>query len=208
MARAAGGHSFSAKWNKFTKAFSEALIDCGEQLTPLGEKIMIRGCEEWIAKTDSEWPHSTSVTRIGWGAHNVKTRKFGGDKMHPWYSGQLHDSISVRVADGNRVIATRYMPQKGVGYQTATAEEAGRDYDKIVGRQFGVLMAGRASRVKQSGTNAQMFIGVPYADKVNEMPRHEGFADELYAQFVSYLEGFFDLNNGRFRKLMVKPRKS
>ena len=208
MARAKGGHRFSAKWNKFASAFSEALIDCGEQLTKQGETVMIRGCEEWLKKTDAEWPHSTTVTRIGWGANNVSSRSFGGDHDHPWYTGQLHDSVAVRVADGNRIIATRYMPAKATGGpQTATAEEAGRDYDRIVGQQFGILMAGRASRVAQKGTNAQMFIGAPYAQWVNEQPRHEGFINELNVQFISFLEDYFSINNGAFRNLLVRPRK-
>lgn len=202
-----GGFRFSAKWNKFTSAFSEALIDCGEQLTKQGESIMTRGCEEWLDKTDNEWPHGTTVTRIGWGPNNVNKRSFGGDHDHPWYTGTLHDSVFVRVADGNRIIATRFMPSKATGPQSATAEEAGRDYERIVGQQFGALMAGRASRVKQTGTNAQMFIGVPYAEWVNEMPSHEGFIRELNVQFISYLEDYFELNNGRFRKLIVRPRK-
>lgn len=189
MARAKGGHRFSAKWNKFTSTFSEALIDCGEQLTKQGETVMIRGCEEWLKKTDDEWP-------TDWGDHD-----------HPWYTGTLHDSLSVRVADGNRIIATRYMPAKATGPQTATAEEAGRDYDRIIGQQFGILMAGRASRVAQKGTNAQMFIGVPYAQWVNEQPRHEGFINELNVQFISFLEDYFSINNGAFRNLLVRPRK-
>lgn len=202
MARARGGHRFSAKWNKFASAFSEALIDCGEQLTKQGETIMIRGCEEWLKKTNAEWPHSTSVV-----TRNLRTQNFGGDHDHPWYTGQLHDSVAVRVADGNRIIATRYMPASATSPQTATAEEAGRDYDRIIGQQFGILMAGRASRVAQKGTNAQMFIGVPYAQWVNEQPRHEGFINELNVQFISFLEDYFSVNNGAFRNLLVRPRK-
>ena len=202
MARARGGHRFSAKWNKFASAFSEALIDCGEQLTKQGETIMIRGCEEWLKKTNAEWPHSTSVV-----TRNLRTQNFGGDHDHPWYTGQLHDSVAVRVADGNRIIATRYMPASATSPQTATAEEAGRDYDRIIGQQFGILMAGRASRVAQKGTNAQMFIGVPYAQWVNEQPRHEGFINELNVQFISFLEDYFSINNGAFRNLLVRPRK-
>ena len=202
MARAKGGHRFSAKWNKFASAFSEALIDCGEQLTKQGETIMIRGCEEWLKKTNAEWPHSTSVV-----TRNLRTQNFGGDHDHPWYTGQLHDSVAVRVADGNRIIATRYMPASATSPQTATAEEAGRDYDRIIGQQFGILMAGRASRVAQKGTNAQMFIGVPYAQWVNEQPRHEGFINELNVQFISFLEDYFSINNGAFRNIIVRPRK-
>lgn len=202
MARAKGGHRFSAKWNKFASASSEALIDCGEQLTKQGETIMIRGCEEWLKKTNAEWPHSTSVV-----TRNLRTQNFGGDHDHPWYTGQLHDSVAVRVADGNRIIATRYMPASATSPQTATAEEAGRDYDRIIGQQFGILMAGRASRVAQKGTNAQMFIGVPYAQWVNEQPRHEGFINELNVQFISFLEDYFSVNNGAFRNLLVRPRK-
>lgn len=196
----ASGFKYNAAWNKFYSAFSEALIDCGKQLTKQGETIMIRGCEEWLKKTDNEWPKDNM--------QRYKKRQFGGDHNHPWDTGTLHDSISVRIADGNRIIATRFMPSSATGPQTATAAEAGRDYDNIVGTVFGRTMAARANLPRQTGTNAQMFIGVPYAQAVDKQWQHEGYINELNVDFVSFLEDLFTMKgNYYFRNLIVRPRK-
>lgn len=196
----ASAFKFNGAWNKFRSAFSDALIDCGQQLTKQGETIMVRGCEEWLKKTDNEWPKDNM--------QRYKKRQFGGDHDHPWDTGTLHDSVFVRIADGNRIIATRFMPPSATGPQTATAAEAGRDYSNIVGAQFGRAMAAGTNRVRQHGTNAQMFIAVPYAQAVDNQWQHEGYINNLNVDFISYLEDLFVAKgNPYFKNLIVKPRK-
>ena len=194
--------AFGPEWNKTYAAFSEALLDCGEQLTKQGETMMVRACEKWLKKVDSEWP--TTVVRRG-------KSQMGGDREHPWDTGTLHDSISCRISDNNRTIGIRYMTKRAESgaYQTATEDETGtRDYDHIVGTTFGRLMAGRASRVNVPGTQGQMFIGVPYAQAVNETWQHEGFINDLQVDFISTIEDEFGpKGNTFFRNLIVRPRK-
>lgn len=188
---------FSAQWNKAYSGFSKALLDCGKQLTKQGEVVMLNAAEKWLRDTDAEWPKGTPPDSPG-------------DHDHPWYTGTLHDSIAVRVADGKRTIGIRYMPPAAVAPQTATEAQTGiRDYDNIVGTVYGRITAARGSRVKQNGTVAQMFIGVPYAQSVNEYWRYEGFIENLNEYFIAAMEDAFSPHgNEFFRNIIVKPRES
>lgn len=192
-----------AAWGKTYRALSDALLDCGEQLTKQGETIMTRGCEKWLETTDAEWPGHTEVTRIGWGKNNVKKRIFGGNAEHPWFTGNLHDSVAVRIASRNRTVAIRYMSDYASKSATRPQTYKGQE---IYGSDWARVVAQRGQYVFLPGTNAQMFIGVPYADTVNESS-HPGFMEDLQNYFVSFLEDYFALNNDRFKNLIVRPRK-
>lgn len=165
--------AFSPAWNKFRTAFSVALLDAGKMVSRRGETELLQAADEWLEKTDSEWPKSESLAF-----------STGGDDMHPWYTGTLHDSISIRIAENMRTIGLRFMPRAAIANQTATAEDAGRDYDNIRGYIEARLVAGRAGGVRQQGLQSQLFIGAPYAQKVNEMPEHSGFIENLQKDFV------------------------
>ena len=191
-----------ASWKKFSAAFSEALLSCGEELTAFGRRIMRESCEEWIERTDAEWPHSTELEN---GA------RFGGDAMHPWYTGQLHDSVVVRVSEGNRTIAIQYMPTSAEGGpQHATAQDAGANYDNIIGAEWAMQIARQAEHTYWKGSRAlqaQVFVGVPYARKVNELSRHAGYLDELNAQFASFLEDELMIRSEEIRSRVIRPKK-
>lgn len=202
--------SAHADWKKFAASFSDALGDCGEQLTNFGKMKLSDSCREWIKKVDSEWPHHTEVTRIKWGRNNVVTSSFGGDRDHPWYSGQLHDSIAVRIAEKNRNIAVHYMPASATEPQHATVQDAGQRYDHIIGAEFAVREAYNAQFYFLRGIQMQVIVGVPYARKVDESPRHYGFLMNLQADFFSYIEDRVAEvigDNGEYRTRMFRPRK-
>lgn len=181
----------SATWNKCYAAFSEALIDAGQQVTKQGATMLTRACEDWLDKTDKEWPRPH------------------GDHDHPWLTGTLHDSIATRIADGKHTISARYMSASATGNQSATADETGtRDYGNIVGAQFGRLMMGRASRVSQDALAAQMTIGVPYAQFVDSNKAeghgdHSGYINDLQVDFISSMEGAIL----PVRNFIFRPRK-
>ena len=46
---------FRDSWNKFYSAFSEALLDCGEQFKKQGETMMTKAMEQWFVEYDEEW---------------------------------------------------------------------------------------------------------------------------------------------------------
>ena len=199
-----------SSWKKFAASFSEALADAGEQTTAFGRRILTETCEEWLNKYDSEWPHHTTVTKIGWGYNNVKTKMFGGDQFHPWYLGHLHDSIFVRIADGNRTVALRYMRPSASGVQHASTKDAGHLYTQIIGHDFAVREAHNAEFVFLPGVQMQIGVGVPYARKVNESPRHHGFIEVMRADFFSSIEDrlqdvFGD--NPKYRTRVFVPKK-
>ena len=185
-----------ASWGKTYKAFSEALLDCGRQINERGKQYLIKDAETWLRDTDAEWPRHTEKKN---GA------KFGGDAMHPWYLGHLHDSIAIRLAEGNKTIAIRFMPP-------ASSDTKGQHMDHpkitgIIGSEWARDVAGRAEHTYWKGSKAlqaQLIFGVPYAEKVNEEGRHAGYADELEAQFYDVMSYKLSSNLSR---LMVKPQK-
>lgn len=172
---------FSPAWNKFRIAFNSELLKAGQMVTKEAEKKLLATSDAWLKKTDDDWPKSAS---LWYGS--------GGDDMHPWYSGTLHDSISIRIAEGMRTIGMRFMPTRAIADQTATAEQAGRDLDNIVGYKEGRLVAGRATGVRANALVAQMFIGAPYAQWLNTTGgpygNHQGFALYLMKDFQYDIE--------------------
>ncbi len=191
----------TAEWKKFAAAFSEQLGDVGEQLTSFAKIRLSDACQEWLDETDSEWPQHTEMEN---GA------KFGGDHFHPWFYGHLHDSVAVRIADGNKTVAVHYMPASADMEHTqhATASEAGRSYDHIIGHEMAVQEARNAESVFLPGIQMQLIVGVPYARKVNESSRHSGYLDELRVQFFSHIEDTIEESiEPDFRNRVFKPKK-
>ena len=207
-----GSHPRNAvriEWKKFAASFSEALGDCGEQLTNFGKMKLSDSCKEWLKKLDSEWPHNTLVTRPG-KTSLVVQQSFGGDRDHPWYYGQLHDSIAVRISEKNRNVAIHYMHASATKPQHATAKDAGQQYDRIVGAEFAVREAHNAQYYFLPGIQMQLIVGVPYARKVDESPRHAGYLMNMRADLFSYIEDcladvFGDNPSNRTR--VFRPRK-
>ena len=199
-----------AEWKKFSASFSDALGEAGEELTNWAKMILLPdACEQWIKDTDRVWPHGTLVTRPGKSSFVVQ-QSFGGDREHPWYYGQLHDSIAVRISERNRTIAIRYMPSRATKPQHATAKDAGMQYDNIIGAEFARMEAHNAEYYFLRGIQMQLIVGVPYARKVNESARHAGFMMNLRAYFFSYVEDRIQDaigDNPANRSRVFRPRK-
>lgn len=189
----------SKAWNKTAAALSMALSDAGKQLTKQGATILTRACENWLEQTDAEWPRPY------------------GDHEHPWLTGNLHDSIGTRVAIGNHTVSQRFMKQAAEEATNASAEETGtRDYNHIIGAQFGRLFIGRMGRVSQSAIVAQMGIGVPYAQYVDKGGRvatdsdgnTQGHGD--HGGYIGYLQSEFEdainLELDKVRNFVIRPK--
>ena len=198
-----------SSWKKFAASFSEALGDVGEQVTNFGRRILTESCEDWLHKYDSQWPHG-STGRIVNGKKKDNGAVFGGDRFHPWYSGNLHDSVFVRVAQGNRTISLQYMPESATGTQSATRKDAGRNYTNIVGHDFAIQEGRNAEYVFLPGIQMQIGVGVPYARKVNESQRHHGYLEVMRADFFSDIEDrLMDIfgDNPKYRSRVFVPKK-
>lgn len=163
-------------WGKTYRAMSMALLGAGKALNSIATVELQEVADDFLKEQDAQWPHSTTVTKIKWGKNNVKKQMFGGDELHPWYSGQLHDSVAVRIMQGNRITSVHYMPPSpdtGAPQHTETIKN-------IVGVDWAHEIAeGAGARYLLPGVQVQLVIGVPYAEKVNKSVRHNGFADSL-----------------------------
>lgn len=177
-------------WGKTYKSMSYHLLDAGKQLTEIGKRDFTYLAQEYLSEVDAKWPHSTTVTRIKWGKNNVKTSHFGGDKDHPWYYGQLHDSVAIRIADKNRTVSVSYMPTRATTPQHTSKSDGVGEYKNIIGAEWAQIAAYNAQYYFLPGIQFQLIVGVPYANKVNDSGRHHGFADSMMDDFVNKIETY------------------
>lgn len=187
-------------WKKFSASFSHDLRDCGEQLTNWGKMLIRDFSREWLDKLDANWPSGTMTESNG--------AKFGGDHNHPWYTGQLHDSIAVRVAQRNKTVSIEYMRPSANKPQSYYGP-AGR-YPRVIGHEWAIEEARKAQYVFLPGLQAQVIVGVPYAREVNESSHHRGYLDEMQS-FTSELEARLQEamgDSGQYRSRVFKPRKN
>ena len=158
-------------WGKTYKACSMALLESGKALNQIALTELQDVARNYLKDTDAQWPHSSFISK-----GTIVTNLFGGDKEHPWYSGQTHDSVAVRIMQGNRITSVHYMPPSpdtGKPQHTETIQN-------IVGTDWAYRIAeGGGPRYFLPGVQVQLIVGVPYAEKVNESDRHHGFADSL-----------------------------
>lgn len=188
MARTATFHN----WGKTYKACSMALLQSGRKLNSIALVDLQEVAEDYLRNQDAQWPHSTSVQTLTFrkGSFVPGTQKFGGDQKHPWYSGQTHDSVAVRITTGNRVTSVHYMPPSpdtGKPQHTETIQNIiGADWAREIAETHG-------TRFWLPGVQVQLIVGVPYAEKVNEEGWHAGFvdylADELFNAVDDWVRG-------------------
>lgn len=154
-------------WGKTYNAFSMAILGAGKALNNIALSELQDVARSYLKEQDANWPHSSAKDN---GA------RFGGDREHPWYSGQLHDSVAVRIMQGNRISSVHYMPPSAdIGRPQHTESIKG-----IIGADWAHEIAeGAGARYLLPGVQVQLVVGVPYADKVNDSDRHHGFADSL-----------------------------
>ena len=186
MAVKAGNRMY---WGRASKGFAQALLDAGVTVKKKGAEILGTACDEAIKSLDWMWPR---------GANNgpYKSGFRGGDADHPWYTGNLHDSVAAGVADGIRLLAASYMTpgaredQRYRGTKINGAEEG----------QEAMIRAVHTFGPGVGGLRAMMVIGVPYADEVNRMDEHYDFASELEDYFVGEVESALsDLPKSQFK---------
>ena len=185
-------------WGKTSKAFSYALFAAGKHLTEIGKTDLTNVAREYLAELDAEWPRGSFKAK-----GTVVTNLFGGDKDHPWYTGQLHDSIAIRVADGNKTVSISYMPPSADGGPQHMSAEDGARYDNIIGADWAVRASRNAQYYFLPGVQVQFIVGVPYTDKVNESGRHLGFFDSLSNELTSKVFDYFTSGKLTKERLVV-----
>lgn len=173
-------------WGKTYRAFSYALKGAGAEMAEDTKRDFDIMAKDYLKELDAQWPHGTTLKN---GA------KFGGDHDHPWYSGQLHDSVAIRVAEKNRTISVHYMPPSP---DTGEPQEMGNIKD-IVGVEWAHEVAeGKVPYYFLPGIQLQFVVAVPYTEKVNESARHAGFFEELSNGLINKADEW--VNSGVFRR--------
>lgn len=183
-------------WGQTSRGFAEALLDAGITVTKNAAKKLGVACEEAIKSLDWMWPR---------GKDNgpYKSGYRGGDADHPWYTGNLHDSVACGVADGTRLL------QATASYMPPAAKVAQHYKGQIVdGAELGPEALQRAAHTFGAGVGglrAIMVVGVPYADLVNSSDAHFDFMSELSEYFVGEVKGaLVDLPK---QSVIAKPRR-
>lgn len=195
---------------RVVKGFTTALADASEHLTGWARVMMSDSVKEAILEMDSMWPHSTAI-----GSHIMRSkkrnstsfqlyaaRKFGGDRTHPWYTGQLHDSVVGAVSDNRRIVAMHYMPSHASSLQK---DENG---NVVNGSECALNATSAIARTMRfvPGVAASVFVTVPYAEKVNKMQRHLDYEEELAADFAASVEDYFYSKVEGFRKKIYRTK--
>lgn len=176
-------------WNKTVKGFTDALGNAGEHLTGWAKEWMSEAVQDSLAQIDADWEGETH-----WKRESGKISSFGGDSFHPWYTGQLHDSVAGIVSDRGRTVSVHYMTPAATKPQTYNGQI-------IIGADWAERGAVAMQRVLHfvPGVSASISVGVPYANDVGNMPRHQGYMRELSTQFASNVEDYFMIKAGGFR---------
>lgn len=188
----------SVDWKKPVRGFTDALGYSGEHLTNWAKEWMSEAVQDSLSKIDAQWDrHAEAKSSSG------RRMSFGGSHFYPWYSGNLHDSVAGIVSDRHRTVAIHYMPESAEGIQTYGGLP-------IIGADWAIRGAQNLQRVLHfyPGIAATIAVGVPYAEKVDQMPAHAGYVRELNNQFASNVEDYFTMKAGGFRtRVFVADKK-
>lgn len=188
-------------WGKTYKQFSYAIADAGHKMTNELKRDMTYLMQELISEMDAEWPQHTV-----WKRKSGKSSVFGGDRNHPWYTGQLHDSVAIRIAEGNKTVSISYMPQHANGGPQHTSASDGAKFEHIIGADWAHEVAERKTPYYfLPGIQAQLIIAVPYANKVNQSERHAGFIEELSVDVINKVDDYMTSGALARKRIVANP---
>lgn len=199
--------SSSVSWGKTTKGFAEYLVMAGTTITPYAVKKLGEACEEFLATEDWDWPRGARFTAMNLnsgkairasGAYSSGFR--GGDAEHPWYTGNLHDSMAASVMEGTRVLAIRYMNPGAYVLQSYRG-------NTVDGASLARVAAERASHTFIGGRfgstlRSVLTIGAPYAEELNQKDNHRGYVEYFEKEFSSTINAA--LQDLRWRSFKLK----
>ena len=200
-----GGHipGLQQAWGKTSKGFAEYLQIAGKNIGQKAARNIADAGAGFMANEDWDWPRGARYDTVYNGRNVRASGKYasgfrGGDAMHPWYSGNLHDSMAVGVFNGTRMLAANYMTPGAAEPQTYK----GQIVDGVTAGQEALIRAGHVFAAGQAGATlrAVLVVGVPYADDVNEMPEHSGYVEYLQDEFSRTIAPAVD----RLRKIKLR----
>ena len=174
-----------ADWRKASKSFQRELLKYKKEYTAAAARVFTQASEDFLQRVES------------YGYHVV-----------PIYTGNLMDSIGVRILYGNRLAAYRTMVDTTY-VQHATKPQHMKGTYPIWGEVEIMKRIMRPSRRKNQGVAAQMMVGVPYADEVDKT--HDYFStlqdlfetEMIYAMSTIALERAFGIKAVSMRNFSV-----
>ena len=167
-------------WIRASKSFQKALLD----VVPKYENAAVQ-----LFSLDAE----IFLEGIGGGAKGINKGDFvSRDEGVPYYTGNLMDSIGVRILKGNTIRAYRVMSD--VTGTHATKPQTMKGLRDIWGYLEIMQRIERPSRRSGTGLVAQLMVGVPYAQEVDWkdeyfQPLSEKFVANL-GDTMKYLEKY------------------
>lgn len=147
------------RWDAFSVSFQHALRDAGEAVSKAAGIQLVNACDDWIRKLDEGSETDPDII--------------------PFLTGNLHDSIVASVSQKGRLIGVRQMDK------VATEDQKYRGRS-VNGHLEGMRIAMAAPRPE--APTANLFIGAPYADAVNQNVYHVGYVERLEESFVNAME--------------------
>lgn len=167
-----------ADWRRASKSFQKELQVHGKAATKAAIPVILKASEDFIKSAESQ-PKS----------------------LVPYYTGNLMDSIGVRVLNGSRLVEYRTMVDTTTQHAMKPQRMKGVKGD-IWGEVELMSRILRGSRRAGTGLAVQMMIGVPYATNVG-IDKYElevakssltsQYSDELFDLFRNKLETYMKL---------------
>lgn len=149
-------------WKKASKSFQTELLSRAGEYTNLAASILAKASEGYL----------------------LSIEPLGGVTI-PYYTGNLLDSVGVRILIGNRLADYRIMTETTYVQHATKPQHMAGQYP-IWGEVEIMRRILRSSRRTGKGVVAQLMVGVPYAEEVD---RTHDYFDELKDAFVKQMRG-------------------
>lgn len=154
-------------WRKASKSFQIALANASQQVSDYAVSVLDIDADLFLMDIGSTGGELGSI---------------------PVYTGNLLDSIGVRVLKGNTLMKYRVMTEST--YKHANKPQRMGNIRNIWGDEEILKRITRPSRRYGNAVVAQMMVGVPYAQEVDWKDDYFG---ELQERFVDYITRHLDM---------------
>lgn len=159
------------EWRRASRSFQVALKNIAPKVTKSAVVLLEGASEDFLTMAENL-------------AHAVV----------PYYTGNLLDSIAVRILNGSTIVSYRTMVETTTQHALKPQRMRGVSGD-IWGEVEAMKRISRPSGRTQKGLAAQMFVGVPYADNVGGETDENGkfnaeYFDQLSDIFVRRVEKY------------------
>ena len=143
-------------WRKASKSLQKGLSVAGEDYSDFAIMFLLSDAQDFLLDIGG----------------------VGADSSVPIYTGNLRDSIGVRILKGNTIKG--YVKMTDVSPKLAKRPQRMKGIKNIWGEEEIIRVLNRPSRRTSKSVAAQLMVGVPYAESVDE---EQGYFEELFDRF-------------------------